>query len=464
MALAPSNASTTMSNGQSSLLPNGEDHSFQYARPPSSAGAYSTFAHSNFGHGAIPPGSAPQEAPYYAHYDHSAVYTGMAPTSSHATSTPAPFSHLVVASAPSEYSTYPAPLSHPYQHQPETSEWKTHEVGPRGEEHYHTENGAAKSSSNFQSTLSAHLAMRAPILRPGRGVSPPPSTSHSLRPTSSSSIGPMDRPVLPPLSSLSRPGTGHSNITGPRSGLLEASPISFLFRPSSSDDKRPYTSPAEPHLANNRPVLPSVRTTSAIRPDSRGSVLDPPSLFETRKNRMASQLPSEARRGASSASREFTVDRLKASPPASHSVFRFQPPPLHGQGAGMQQGLTSLYRPISRDRPLTGSLPSLSTTLDSLKRTRELRGREEEHASKRLRPFTSGDLPPPSSFGSTSDAGEDRGKVAKQEEDDCYAEVSGDARRVSIASLVDAHDEPPTSAKAPSPMVTMKKEQVDESN
>jgi hypothetical protein len=458
MAIAPSSASTTMSNGQSTLMPNGDDHGFQYARPPSSSGAYSTFAHSTFGHGAIPAGAPPQEAPYYGHYDHSALYTGMAPTSSLATSTPETFSHLG-ANAPIEYNGYAAPLSHAYQHQSEMSEWRNHEVGPRGEEHYHPEGGAVKSNSNFQSTLSAHLAMRAPILRPGRGVSPPPSTSHSLRPGSSSSISPMDRPVLPPLSSLSRPGTGHSNTTGPRSGLMDPSQVSFLFRPSSSssDDKRPYTSPSEPHLAK-RPTLPSVRTTSAVRPGSRGSVLDPPSLFETSKSRMASQLPFEARRATSSAGRESAADRLKASPPTSHSPFRFQPPPLPGQGATAQQGLTS-YRPISRDRPLTGNLPSLSTTLDSLKRSRELRGREEDYETKRLRPFTSGDLPPPSSFGNTSGVGENM----KQEEDETYIEPNGGARRISIASLVDGHDEASVVSQATSPPV-MKEENEEESN
>jgi hypothetical protein len=446
-------ASAVNLNSPSSLLSTGSADIFQFARPPSSSGAFSsTFGHSTFGHGAIPVTVSHEAASYYAPYNQQALYSSVPPPSISTTAPVTSFAQMVPGGL-NGYSTYPSSLSHTFD-QPQTHEWRQSEIGPRGEMYNRGEGSAAPKSSNFQSTLSAHLAMRAPVLRPGRGVSPP-STAHSVRPSSSSSIGPIDRPVLPPLSSLSRPGTSNSSInnsinfnTGRRPSLLDANQILSINR-GGGDDKRPYTSPAQPHLVGQhsyqaaRPMLPSVRPTSAIRPGSRGLMFEPSSLFDNGRGRRPYELSN---RSTSSAIRDSLNDRLRGSPPSHHhSPFRFQPPPLPNQSSSSLQPSYSTLRPISRDRPMTGNLPSLSTTLDTLKRARESRGRDEDYTFKRLRPFTSGDLPPPpSSFG------EDRItlrplKMEEGEDQRQEGHVAGGSRRVSIASLVEGNSEDTTS-------------------
>ena len=439
----------TYSSGAAGPAPEGHSasagHGFQYSRPPSSSGPYSAFASSAY------TSSAP-ESGHYSSYGQAPAshYTGSASTH---TAYPPAFG----AQHDAKHHHYDAyQVSPPPFHQTDVVEWRGHELGPRGEDYYSSESNPIRS--NFQSTLSAHLAMRTPILRPGRAFSPPPSTAHSGRPSSSSSMATMDRPVLPPLSSLSRPGTAHSTNAAPapagfaangsrRPSLMDSNGhIPAL--PGLGDDRRPYTSPADQHLStsNGRPTLPSVSTTGGMRPSSRGTVMDQPSMIHSAKG--TARLPphtasgsmtrSYSRPSSSAGHGDPLAERLRTSPPSSHSPFHFQPPPLPGpatttalaplSSSGTGAAMTVDWkRPVSRDRVSFGALPSLSNTLDSLKRSREAgppREKRDEYAVKRHRPFTSGDLPAPPKFGVQH--GKDSGEG-----------VQG-ARRVSIASLVDA--------------------------
>lgn len=172
--------------------------------------------------------------------------------------------------------------------------------------------------SNYESTLSAHLHMRTPTVTnavrvhsppPSRGkfrssfdagsvpLLPPPGSSYGRPPGSSHSnrpITPYDRPVLPPLSSLtpsasrpatgiasSRPGTvaGHSNILPSHrlpsidQQLLATSAELDKDEDVKNGSARPYTSPAvgvdkqsEGSLLS-KPFLPP----STLRASKRGS-------------------------------------------------------------------------------------------------------------------------------------------------------------------------------------------------
>lgn len=430
--------------------------------PPSQSQAYPAYSASTFS-------NHPQIAPYYSapneqashsitHSQNTAAGPMIVPGNEVQTAFVQSFGNADAQHQGREYST--APTYQPFHHQyaPVVSDWRHEEVGPRGEMSIESR----RAPSNFQSTLSAHLAMPTPILRPGP-IGSPPSTSHSLRPSSSHSM--INRPVLPPLSSLSRPGTAQSSSLGHnfdlnggrRSSLTSTGPISAGPHSAGSvlrfdEDGRPFTSPhaqmEPPSPANRypRPILPSVsRPLTALRPSSRGSMLDLPSFLDaSSKDQLVppQTAPGGARRPLSSAGREvFPSSRNYASPPASHSPFRFQPPPLANQASPrLSHKPSSLSRPVSRDRIPYGALPSLSNALDSLKRARESRGRDEDYFIKRARPFTSGDLPAPPKFGEVvSDVRNDKQDI--KEEDESSNENFVGSRRVSIASLLDGKKE-----------------------
>ena len=268
------------------------------------------------------------------------------------------------------------------------------------------------------------------VPRGARGVSPP---LYNSRPSTSVA----DRPILPPLSSLSRPGTAHGAAgmsahplpptpTGRRPSMMETHtyPAALPSYSASSED-RPYTSPPGGAYAagamgsQSRPTLPSVRTNSAIRPGSRGSVLEPPSFLDSH------------RRPSSSSGTAYPAlgNGERTSPPSNHSPFQFQPPPL---SASVQPRQSSLSRPPSSSGP-PPALPPL------LKRSRES---EDEYNPKRIRPFTSGDMPAPSRFGDNYDGSYRRKSIVYEDRE---AEASPPylppshvpEHRVSIASLVE---------------------------
>lgn len=419
--------------------PPGSGHGFSYgSRPSSSAGL--GYAHGTF----TSPWPSQTQDGYYsgAHQDHSYP----PPVSQHG-----------------HYAPYgPAPDEvYGHEHEGAPPSWRPSSSG--GEMH-------GEPTSRYESTLSAHLHMRAPTLRSGRAGSPP-STAQSLRPSSSSSLAMTDRPTLPPLSSLSRPGTAHGAAgmsahplpgSSRRPSLMETGSLSALPSLSAAgDESRPYTSPSAGGGPTPRPSLPSVRTTSAVRPGSRGSVLDPPSFFESSMGRSHPptnrEEPGFRRPSSSSGALRRAEDGVRTSPPSSNSPFHFQPPPLGGSAAHSYQRPSSLSRPSSRDRLSTPSawppaLPPLSNTLSGLKRSRDqgLDGRpaEDDASPKRMRPFTSGDMPAPPHFGSSSHS-ERRTSAAQADiEDELPARMS--ERRVSIASLVGDEGRPGSSPE-PSP-------------
>ncbi|MCO5598784.1 hypothetical protein L7F22_052883 [Adiantum nelumboides] len=268
------------------------------------------------------------------------------------------------------------------------------------------------------------------VPRGARGVSPP---LYSSRPSTSVA----DRPILPPLSSLSRPGTAHGAAgmsahplpptpTGRRPSMMETHthPAALPSYSTSSED-RPYTSPPGGAYAAGamgsqlRPTLPSVRTSSAIRPGSRGSsVLEPPSFMDSHRR------PSSS----SGAAYPALGNGERTSPPSNHSPFQFQPPPL---SASVQPRQNSLSRPPSSSGP-PPALPPL------LKRSRES---EDEYNPKRMRPFTSGDMPAPSRFGENHDGYRRKSVVYEDQEAGVsppYVPPSTvPEHRVSIASLVE---------------------------
>lgn len=361
--------------------------------------------------------------------------------------------------------------------------------------------GPSSLRSSYQSTLSAHLQMRTPVLRKG-GAASPPGSSHGLRPPSSAGRpgSPTERPVLPPLSSLSRPGTGHGPpLTSPMvprtSGSSAAAPpFSSSGRPSSTMDGLAHTLPSLGDSlgadGERRPFTASSNAAASSRPVSRGSVLDPPSNLYglsgdatgTRPLSSARLPSSSLRSGLSSFSqarssqpstqlpslRDTPVTAVgesprKTSPPSGSSPFRFQVPPsprdavggYGGRGGlGTGAGVSSIdRRPVSRDRLSFGPLPSLATSLGA---KRPSISDERDSPSKRLRPFTSGDIPTPPKFGESSERGYRRGdlpegkdgKAADEADDEEYrpppktasvvdSNGSGATRRVSIANLLD---------------------------
>lgn len=268
------------------------------------------------------------------------------------------------------------------------------------------------------------------VPRGARGVSPP---LYSSRPSTSVA----DRPILPPLSSLSRPGTAHGAAgmsvhplpptpTSRRPSMMETYtyPAALPSYTSSSED-RPYTSPPGGAYAAGamgtqlRPTLPSVRAGSAIRPGSRGSsVLEPPSFMDSHRR------PSSS----SGTAYPSLSNGERTSPPSNHSPFQFQPPPL---SASAQPRQSSLSRPPSSSGP-PPALPPL------LKRSRES---EDEYNPKRIRPFTSGDMPAPSRFGDNHDGYRRKSIVYEDREAEAsppYVPPSSvPEHRVSIASLVE---------------------------
>ncbi|UZJ55271.1 hypothetical protein CBS101457_004591 [Exobasidium rhododendri] len=449
--------------------------SFQYSRHPPTSGPFSAFASSTF------TSVAPSENGYYSNFDHNVSYGG-GHGHGHGHHSTVATASLPVADSHTPYNTFAAPppptdyevsysTSHlpPFQQEHIINDWRSHDVGPRGEAPFHSEgNSIHKSNSNFQSTLSAHLAMRTPVYRPGRVISPPPpSTAQSVRPSSSSSasINNLDRPVLPPLSSLSRPGTSANNsstnnastslafsVNSRRPSLMDLASLPGL----NGEDRRPSTSPASHHMGNStmfsgngasRSVLPSVRSIQGIRPHSRSSHLEAPQLFNSNRSRVP-PYTSSGSIGSSAHLASTTADRLRNSPPASsHSPFRFQPPPLAGQmnsaATAQPRTLAGEYphvrRPVSRDRiSFCETLPSLSNTLDNLKRSREaasLLEKDERSTAKRLRPFTSGDLPTAPRFRAAKGVPIEAGNTSDEEMP--RPPPTSDARRVSIASLLD---------------------------
>lgn len=90
------------------------------------------------------------------------------------------------------------------------------------------------SSSSFQSTLSAHLQMRTPTMSrkslPLKDSPPPPSSILANSPDLP--LPGHDRPILPPLASISRPGTAGGGVS------TSASSFSLLAA-AGNEDRRP---------------------------------------------------------------------------------------------------------------------------------------------------------------------------------------------------------------------------------
>ncbi|PWN35886.1 uncharacterized protein FA14DRAFT_48631 [Meira miltonrushii] len=312
-----------------------------------------------------------------------------------------------------------------------SSPWQQGHAAP------HMHNGYAPPDEHAYGGHSYQDRYADAVPRGARGVSPP---LYSSRPSTSVA----DRPILPPLSSLSRPGTAHGAAgmsahplpptpTSRRPSMMETHtyPAALPSYTSSSED-RPYTSPPGGAYAAGamgsqmRPTLPNVRTSSAIRPGSRGSsVLEPPSFMDSH------------RRPSSSSGTAYPVlgNGERTSPPSNQSPFQFQPPPL---SASVQPRQSSLSRPPSSSGP-PPALPPL------LKRSREA---EDEYSGKRIRPFTSGDMPAPSRFGDNHDGYRRKSVVYEDREAEAsppYVPPSSvPEHRVSIASLVEgrrSHEE-----------------------
>ncbi|PWZ01303.1 hypothetical protein BCV70DRAFT_205092 [Testicularia cyperi] len=207
----------------------------------------------------------------------------------------------------------------------------------------HAERPEGPPRSSYESTLSAHLHMRTPVLAkrgransppPSRGsirlsldagttpILPPPGSSHGRPPGSSHGMRPItphDRPVLPPLTSLtpgpSRPGTGAVGASRPGSvagfsaaaAAAAAQPTRLpsidqqLMATSVELDReeearmdgaaRPYTSPAGGHdgpedggRGKTKPFLPPSSLRSSARPSlgngNEGRLSTPSSLFD----------------------------------------------------------------------------------------------------------------------------------------------------------------------------------------
>lgn len=309
-----------------------------------------------------------------------------------------------------------------------------------------SEHGIPRSDSSHDAT--AYFKSRPTVLRAGRPLSPP-STSHSGRPTTSSSLS-VDRPTLPPLTNLSRPGTSQSSAgllsqtNSRRPGAVDTIVHGSGGHSENADEHRPYTSPSTAVVAS-RPALPTVRTTINARPTSRGSMLDPPPFLEAHSGRSKTSAGPE---GAfsfprpSSSSGHTHADTSRRSPSSSQSPFHFQPPPLP------LPSTSSFTRPASREQLLPSqglptTLPPLTSSLSSLKRSRPSASPVDaslgrEHDSKRLRPFTSGDVPVPPKFGdkeltSISRPASPKGALA-------VSTSPSNERRVSIASLVTDDD------------------------
>ncbi|SPO34974.1 uncharacterized protein PSFLO_00445 [Pseudozyma flocculosa] len=263
--------------------------------------------------------------------------------------------------------------------------------------------------SSFESTLSAHLHMRTPTLSkrtstslrpvsPSQGppsrqgprgstdvgsfpALPPSGSSHGIRPISSHGnrpITPHDRPVLPPLSSLtpsaSRPGTAAGGISGllpppSRSGSLAVAPPSQLpsidqhllnasanlsdgeGRPS--DFRRPSSSPAtgpgglgRPGTASSSLAKPQL-ALSSLRAGSRTS-------YGLEGGPIGPDAPPSgppARLGSSAGLAEFNISGERR-------------PTTSGASLGPK------LRPLSRGGPSAAALPPLSTTLAGLESRR----------------------------------------------------------------------------------------------
>lgn len=346
---------------------------------------------------------------------------------------------------------------------------------------------ASVAHNQHDSTLSAHLQMRPPALRTGGRPLSPPSTAASGRPTSSSASF-ADRPTLPPLSSLSRPGTGHGSsgkapfprpgtgaetrrpslVNGASAGgsngmfghRLSSTSISQYYG-DDNDERRPYTSPADaiPAPTGARPLLPALRSaSSAVRPGSRGSVVEPglhhyetPSTGRS-KTSAGPEGTFSFRRPSSSSGTAYGARRH--SPPLNSSPFQFQPPPLPSHTA---DSIAAHYRPSSRDRAVPPPLPPIA----GLKRSRASGAFVEEGdrdqggfrasspprsplSSKRLRPLTSGDVPAPPKFDKSSMAarpGTSRAEGSNLRQQAHLADIAESPdyaqRRVSIASLLE---------------------------
>ncbi|KAN0066221.1 Up in starvation [Thecaphora frezii] len=289
--------------------------------------------------------------------------------------------------------------------------------------------------SSFESTLSAHLHMRTPTLskrtsmslRPASPTQAPPSrqgprgsmdvgsfsilqppgSSHSIRP-----ITPHDRPVLPPLSSLtpsaSRPGTSAGGINerlpGSRKGSMAPNATSHLpglvntlsglteEEGTGNDALRPSTSPSTGlgGLAHARPPLP----LSSLRSLSRTSF----SLGRGAAGPDGGSSMLPARHGSSAGLAEFTVSGGERRPVTSAA------------------SLGPRLRPLSRGGPTSGALPPLSSTLASIG-SRRSSAFMREHGSRLARPSLefptltgggdSGDIRPKSAggFGSAGTPG-----------------------------------------------------------
>ncbi|CEH12819.1 rna polymerase ii transcription factor [Ceraceosorus bombacis] len=363
----------------------------------------------------------------------------------------------------------------------ESADWRfdAHHGAPH--EYQDAPRRVSQQPSGFQSTLAAHLQMRTPTLAKGR-VSPPlpgsshgrPFSSHGARPGSAG--GPpsavSDRPILPPLSSLSRPGTGHGGPSPgiPRSshGTGSALPFGSNLGDSSTSDRRPGTSSANAgDFGTSSSTVPAaVRGVS--RPTSRSGLLDLtslPSLVSPIEARPAtgsnSRLPSRAGISSSSAN-------------ASSSVFRFQPPPLQRDARGVPGGI--LERPgsssgphdvrstgLSRSRPGSSSGPRGGVSFDilpplidrdreRLRRKAAGKGASPGPDAKRLRPSTSGELHRPPRFGESSSR--DEPSIAPPPADMMQN------RRVSIANLCDV----PSRSRSPPDFANGKRSHREESN
>lgn len=288
-----------------------------------------------------------------------------------------------------------------------------------------------------------------------RAISPP---MYSHRPSTSSA----DRPILPPLSSLNRPGTAHGAAgmsahplpptpTSRRPSMMEANALSSL-PPYGSNDDRPYTSASV--SGGMRSSIGGGRINLSIRPGSRGnSSLDQPTFMDTQRRPLSSSGISYNVTGSGFGVENGRYERT--SPPSAHSPFQFQPPPLSANLTTRQSSI-SLSRP-----PSAGGPPSLPTLL---KRSRDPADIpvEEEVSPKRSRPFTSGDLPAPYRFGGSLSRGMEsyrRSSVTYEDDLPPHSEElqyrlppppDMAERRLSIANLVgggEGGDRPPTERK-----------------